>query len=117
MPCIKQADTLDFAGFHAAYEDLIRKVKSNKVTVDDFAGTTVTLTLSQGPRLVRVPNVFSLTEARAVAALEDAGFTVQVDYTFGSAVLGLVLLPFPWLLVPAAAGLVGGSWIATRPEG
>ncbi|KNC20322.1 hypothetical protein AC792_01350, partial [Arthrobacter sp. RIT-PI-e] len=53
-------------------------------------GTTVTLTLSQGPRLVRVPNVFSLTEARAVAALEDAGFIVQVDYTFGSAVLGLV---------------------------
>jgi len=33
-----------------------------------------------------------------------------------SAVLGLVLLPFPWLLVPAAAGLIGGSWIATRPE-
>ena len=33
-----------------------------------------------------------------------------------SAVLGLVLLPFPWLLVPAAAGLVGGVWIATRPE-
>ena len=33
-----------------------------------------------------------------------------------SAVLGLVLLPFPWLLVPAAAGLVGGMWIATRPE-
>jgi hypothetical protein len=34
-----------------------------------------------------------------------------------SAVLGLVLLPFPWLLVPAAAALIGGSWIATRPEG
>ena len=33
-----------------------------------------------------------------------------------SALLGLVLLPFPWLLVPLAAALVGGSWIATRPE-
>jgi len=33
-----------------------------------------------------------------------------------SAVLGLVLLPFPWLLAPVAAALVGGSWIATRPE-
>lgn len=52
--------------------------------------TPVTLTLSQGPRMVKVPNVFSLTEERAVAALEAAGFTVQVDYTFGSAVLGLV---------------------------
>jgi uncharacterized protein len=32
-----------------------------------------------------------------------------------SAVLGLVLLPFPWLLAPLAAALVGGGWIATRP--
>ncbi|MDN4612068.1 Stk1 family PASTA domain-containing Ser/Thr kinase [Arthrobacter burdickii] len=53
-------------------------------------GTRITLTLSKGPRMVRVPNVFSLPEGRAVAALEAAGFTVQVDYTFGSAVLGLV---------------------------
>ncbi|WP_104117489.1 Stk1 family PASTA domain-containing Ser/Thr kinase [Arthrobacter sp. B1805] len=53
-------------------------------------GTRVTLTLSQGPRMVKVPNVFSLPEGRAVDALEAAGFAVQVDYTFGSAVLGLV---------------------------
>ncbi|WDF34492.1 PASTA domain-containing protein [Arthrobacter agilis] len=53
-------------------------------------GSVVTLTLSQGPRMVKVPNVFSLSEDRAVEALEAAGFTVQVDYTFGSAVLGLV---------------------------
>lgn len=33
-----------------------------------------------------------------------------------SAALGLALLPFPWLLVPLAAALAGGSWIATRPE-
>ncbi|OUM42804.1 protein kinase domain-containing protein [Arthrobacter sedimenti] len=53
-------------------------------------GTRITLTLSRGPRMVRVPSVFSLPEGRAIAALEAAGFTVQVDYTFGSAVLGLV---------------------------
>jgi 2-oxoglutarate decarboxylase len=41
---IKDADTLDFAGFFAAYEDLIRKVKSNKVGPDDFSGVTATLT-------------------------------------------------------------------------
>jgi serine/threonine-protein kinase len=40
--------------------------------------------------MVRVPSVFSLPEERAVAVLEEAGFAVQVDYTFGSAVLGLV---------------------------
>jgi multifunctional 2-oxoglutarate metabolism enzyme len=44
VPCIKQADTLDFRGFHGAYEELVRKVKSNKIGVDDFAGTTVSLT-------------------------------------------------------------------------
>ncbi|MEX2659012.1 MAG: multifunctional oxoglutarate decarboxylase/oxoglutarate dehydrogenase thiamine pyrophosphate-binding subunit/dihydrolipoyllysine-residue succinyltransferase subunit, partial [Acidimicrobiales bacterium] len=44
VPCIKEVDTLDFAQFLSAYEDLIRKVKSNKIGVDDFAGTTMTLT-------------------------------------------------------------------------
>src|SRR5207248_5937918 len=44
VPCIKDADTLDFAGFHAAYEDLIRKVKASKIAPDDFAGVTATLT-------------------------------------------------------------------------
>ncbi|MBG6191869.1 serine/threonine-protein kinase [Arthrobacter sp. CAN_A212] len=53
-------------------------------------GQTVTLTLSLGPRLVEVPNVFSQREEAAVAELEAAGFVVVVDYTFGSSVLGLV---------------------------
>jgi multifunctional 2-oxoglutarate metabolism enzyme len=44
VPCIKQADTLDFHGFWAAYEELIRKVRNNKIGVDDFAGVTVSLT-------------------------------------------------------------------------
>ena len=44
VPVIKLADTLDFAGFLAAYEELIRKVKQNKLTVDDYAGANITLT-------------------------------------------------------------------------
>ncbi len=44
VPCIRGADTLDFRQFHAAYQELIRKVQSNRITVDDFAGTTLTLT-------------------------------------------------------------------------
>ena len=43
-PCIRDADTLDFRSFWTAYEDLIRKVRTNKLIPDDFAGTTVTLT-------------------------------------------------------------------------
>ena len=44
VPNIKNADELDFAGFWSCYEELIRKVKSNKLAPEDFAGTTVTLT-------------------------------------------------------------------------
>ncbi|MCU1495137.1 MAG: 2-oxoglutarate dehydrogenase, subunit [Acidimicrobiaceae bacterium] len=44
VPCIKRADTFDFAGFLHAYEDLVRKTRAAKLGVDDFAGVTVTLT-------------------------------------------------------------------------
>jgi 2-oxoglutarate decarboxylase len=44
VPCIKAADTLDFRGFWTAYEELIRKVRTNKLTPDDFAGVTLILT-------------------------------------------------------------------------
>jgi multifunctional 2-oxoglutarate metabolism enzyme len=44
VPNIKQADTLDFAGFFAAYEDLIRSVRNGDLKPDDFAATTATIT-------------------------------------------------------------------------
>src|SRR5204863_3555253 len=44
VPCIKGADGLDFAGFHAYYEDLITKTRENKLSADDFQGTTISLT-------------------------------------------------------------------------
>ena len=44
MPNVKHADELDFAAFFAAYEELIRKVRTNKLSPDDFAGTTGTIT-------------------------------------------------------------------------
>ncbi|MHB8663475.1 MAG: multifunctional oxoglutarate decarboxylase/oxoglutarate dehydrogenase thiamine pyrophosphate-binding subunit/dihydrolipoyllysine-residue succinyltransferase subunit [Acidimicrobiales bacterium] len=44
VPAIKAADETDFHGFWTAYEDLIRKVRTKKVSADDLAGTTVTLT-------------------------------------------------------------------------
>jgi len=44
VPSIKAAETMDFATFWAAYEDLIRRARANKLTVDDYAGTTITLT-------------------------------------------------------------------------
>ena len=44
VPVLREADSSDFAGFLAAYEDLIRKVKTNKLAVSDFQGATITLT-------------------------------------------------------------------------
>ena len=44
VPNIKAADTLDFAQFHGAYEELLRRVRDGKITADDFAGTTVSIT-------------------------------------------------------------------------
>ena len=44
VPVIKNADTMDFREFWGAYEDLIRKVRTNKVGADDLAGATVSLT-------------------------------------------------------------------------
>ena len=44
VPVIKAAETLDFAGFVEEYEALIRKVRDNKLTVDDMTGATVSLT-------------------------------------------------------------------------
>ncbi|MEO6712048.1 MAG: 2-oxo acid dehydrogenase subunit E2, partial [Mycobacteriales bacterium] len=44
VPNIKGAETMDFAAFWAAYEDVVRRARGNKLTADDFAGTTITLT-------------------------------------------------------------------------
>jgi multifunctional 2-oxoglutarate metabolism enzyme len=44
VPNIKRADALPFDEFLAAYEDLIRKVRTNKLQPDDFSGTTMTIT-------------------------------------------------------------------------
>ncbi|MGK2947121.1 MAG: multifunctional oxoglutarate decarboxylase/oxoglutarate dehydrogenase thiamine pyrophosphate-binding subunit/dihydrolipoyllysine-residue succinyltransferase subunit [Acidimicrobiales bacterium] len=44
VPVVRDADAVDFRGFWGAYEELIHKVRSNKLSPDDFAGTTVSLT-------------------------------------------------------------------------
>lgn len=44
VPSIKKAETLDFAQFWTAYEDVVRRARAGKLTVEDFAGTTISLT-------------------------------------------------------------------------
>jgi 2-oxoglutarate dehydrogenase E1 component len=44
VPAIKRAETMDFATFWASYEDVVRRARAGKLTADDFAGTTISLT-------------------------------------------------------------------------
>nr|WP_257953434.1 2-oxo acid dehydrogenase subunit E2 [Nocardioides sp. B-3] len=40
---------MDFAQFWTAYEEIVRKAKDNKLTMEDYSGTTVSLTNVGGP--------------------------------------------------------------------
>jgi len=44
VPNIKNVDTMDFAAFWSAYEEVVRKARGGKLVVDDFMGTTISLT-------------------------------------------------------------------------
>ncbi len=60
VPNIKRSQNLNFAEFIAEYEKLVKKARDNKLTAEDFAGTTISLTNPGGigtvhsvPRLTR----------------------------------------------------------------
>ncbi|MFN8028994.1 MAG: multifunctional oxoglutarate decarboxylase/oxoglutarate dehydrogenase thiamine pyrophosphate-binding subunit/dihydrolipoyllysine-residue succinyltransferase subunit [Dermatophilaceae bacterium] len=60
VPSIKAAESMDFSHFWAAYESLIKKARGGKLTIDDFQGTTISLTnpgtigtVSSVPRLMQ----------------------------------------------------------------
>ena len=44
VPSIKGCESLDFGQFWAAYEEVVKKARTGTLTVEDFAGTTVSLT-------------------------------------------------------------------------
>ncbi|HEX9160874.1 MAG TPA: multifunctional oxoglutarate decarboxylase/oxoglutarate dehydrogenase thiamine pyrophosphate-binding subunit/dihydrolipoyllysine-residue succinyltransferase subunit, partial [Thermoanaerobaculia bacterium] len=44
VPNIKRAQTMDFAQFLKAYNDVVRKARNNTLEVADFEGTTISLT-------------------------------------------------------------------------
>jgi multifunctional 2-oxoglutarate metabolism enzyme len=60
VPSIKAAEAMDFAAFWTAYEDMVRKARDGKLTLEDFQGTTISLTNPGGigtvhsvPRLMK----------------------------------------------------------------
>ncbi|HEY2984093.1 MAG TPA: multifunctional oxoglutarate decarboxylase/oxoglutarate dehydrogenase thiamine pyrophosphate-binding subunit/dihydrolipoyllysine-residue succinyltransferase subunit, partial [Jatrophihabitantaceae bacterium] len=44
VAAIKAAESMNFATFWGAYEDIIRRARTGKLTADDFTGTTISLT-------------------------------------------------------------------------
>jgi 2-oxoglutarate dehydrogenase E1 component len=60
VPSIKRADTMGFGEYLSAYEELVTRARTNKLTAADFAGTTLSLTNPGGigtehsvPRLMK----------------------------------------------------------------
>jgi 2-oxoglutarate dehydrogenase E1 component len=44
VPSIKGCEALDFGQFWVAYEEIVKKARAGTLTVEDYAGTTVSLT-------------------------------------------------------------------------
>jgi multifunctional 2-oxoglutarate metabolism enzyme len=44
VPNVKNAGALDFAQYMAAFDDIVARARNNKLTLEDFDGTTISLT-------------------------------------------------------------------------
>jgi multifunctional 2-oxoglutarate metabolism enzyme len=86
VPVIKGADGMDFAAFHARYEELVEAARSNKLSVDDLMGATLTLTnpgtlgtAASVPRLM--PNQGTIVATGTIRAVGvDRRMTISSTY-------------------------------------
>lgn len=76
------------AVINRAFDDSVAagRVVSQQPTAGSLltAGKPVTVVVSRGPQLVRVPDVFKLKAADAVSRMRSLGLTVKVQRPFGS---------------------------------
>ncbi|WP_425394249.1 multifunctional oxoglutarate decarboxylase/oxoglutarate dehydrogenase thiamine pyrophosphate-binding subunit/dihydrolipoyllysine-residue succinyltransferase subunit [Actinomyces vulturis] len=94
VPNVKNADTLEFSSFVAAYEKLVEKARTGSLGIDDFQGTTITLTnpgmigtLHSVPRLM--PGQGAIIGVGSMAY--PAGFAGASDETLARQGVGKVL--------------------------
>ncbi|WP_433797812.1 multifunctional oxoglutarate decarboxylase/oxoglutarate dehydrogenase thiamine pyrophosphate-binding subunit/dihydrolipoyllysine-residue succinyltransferase subunit [Actinoplanes sp. CA-252034] len=60
VPSVKNCETLDFRGFWQAYEDIVRRARRNELTMEDYSGTTISLTNPGGIGTVHsIPRLMS----------------------------------------------------------
>jgi len=89
VPNIKDAESMDFAQFIKAFDDVIFRARGNKLTVQDFEGTTISLTnpgtvgtLGSVPRLMPGQGAIIATGAIDYPA-EYHGVTEQLRALIG----------------------------------
>src|SRR6266567_2355160 len=88
VPVIKHAEALDFATFHATYETLVEKARTNRLLPDHYAGATITLTnpgtlgtVASVPRLMKGQGSIIATGAiRQVGAARIMTLTSTYDH-------------------------------------
>jgi len=88
VPVIKHAEGMDFATFHATYETLVDKARTNKLVPDDFAGATITLTnpgtigtVASVPRLMKGQGSIIATGAiRTIGSAKVMTITSTYDH-------------------------------------
>jgi 2-oxoglutarate dehydrogenase E1 component len=108
VPVIKAADTMDFAEFRGRYEELVEAARANRLSPDDYAGATITLTnpgtlgtTASVPRLMpgqgtivatgairdtgagRVMTLTSTYDHRIIQGAESGSFLRRVDALLG----------------------------------
>src|SRR5947207_7521507 len=88
VPVIKHAETMDFAAFHAAYEAIVEKARTNRLMPDDFAGGTIQLTnpgtlgtVASVPRLMRGQgSIIATGTIREIAGAKIITITSTYDH-------------------------------------
>ena len=53
VPSIKNTGGMDFRQFWQSYEDVVRRARRNELTMDDYAGTTISLTTPGGTGYIK----------------------------------------------------------------
>ena len=88
VPVIKHAEAMDFAAFHAAYETIVEKARTNRLLPDDFAGGTLQLTnpgtlgtVASVPRLMKGQgSIIATGTIRDVAGAKIITITSTYDH-------------------------------------
>ncbi|PYP01247.1 MAG: multifunctional oxoglutarate decarboxylase/oxoglutarate dehydrogenase thiamine pyrophosphate-binding subunit/dihydrolipoyllysine-residue succinyltransferase subunit [Gemmatimonadetes bacterium] len=88
VPVIRHAEDMDFSTFHATYETLVEKARTNRLLPDDFAGATITLTnpgtigtVASVPRLMKGQGSIIATGAiRTIGAAKVMTITSTYDH-------------------------------------